>query len=214
MLCSFGQYITCKCKGWYWLLVEAKRHLQWSLGGNAAWEEANRRDRLSSFCMFTVKYSTVSSDFSVSLHTYILIVYNIYIFFVSIYIKSLHSNARPDQGKSALVCTLIGLGPTNSRQKCTLKDVICAELKRYIWLTDLIYKHQKGHWNRRSLYSSAERNHSFSTLSRCRDLLFRDTLQYSAADPKSSDRPLSSVPMITVGYIGRAMQQSVGKCYC
>jgi hypothetical protein len=63
-------------------------------------------------------------------------------------------------------------------------------------------------------YCSAERNHSFSTLSRCRDLHFRDTLRYSAADPKSSDRPLSSVPMITVGYIGRAMQQSVEKCYC
>jgi len=72
---------------------------------------------------------TVTGDSSASLHTYILIVYNIYIFFVSIYIKSLRSNARPDQGKSALVCTLIGLGPTNSRQKWPLKDVIYAGLK-------------------------------------------------------------------------------------
>ena len=43
---------------------------------------------------------------------------------------------------------------------------------------------------------------------------FQDTLHYSAADPKSSDRCLEYVPMITVGYIRRAMQQSVGKCYC
>jgi hypothetical protein len=28
------------------------------------------------------------------------------------------------------------------------------------------------------------------------------------------DRRLEHVPMITVGYIRRAMQQSVGKCYC
>jgi hypothetical protein len=95
---------------------------------------------------------TVTGDSSVSLHTYISIVYNIYVFFVSIYIKSMRDNARPDQGKSALGCTLIGSGPTNSRQKCRLKDDIYAELKRYISLTDLIYKHEKGHWNRRPLY--------------------------------------------------------------
>lgn len=99
-----------------------------------------------------VRQGTVTGDSSVSLHTYISIVYNIYVFFVSIYIKSMRDNARPDQGKSALGCTLIGSGPTNSRQKCRLKDDIYAELKRYISLTDLIYKHEKGHWNRRPLY--------------------------------------------------------------
>lgn len=99
-----------------------------------------------------IECDTVTGDSSVSLHTYISIVYNIYVFFVSIYIKSMRDNARPDQGKSALGCTLIGSGPTNSRQKCRLKDDIYAELKRYISLTDLIYKHEKGHWNRRPLY--------------------------------------------------------------
>ena len=84
---------------------------------------ANGRSSLTTSRAF---YCIVSGDSSVSLHTHILIVYNIYIFFVSIYIKSLRSNARPDQGKSALVCTLIGFAPTNSRQKCRLKDVIYA----------------------------------------------------------------------------------------
>ena len=122
-----------------------------------SWTTENCLRRKKATCVISVSLErrnlTVSGDFSVSLHTYILIPYNIFVFFVSIYIKSLRSNARPGRGKSALVCTHIGLGPTNSRQKCTLKDVTYADMKWYIWLTDLIYKHRKGHWNRRSLYN-------------------------------------------------------------
>ena len=57
--------------------------------------------------------------------------------------------------------------------------------------------------------SGAERNHSFSTLSRCRDLPFRGTLQYSAADPESSDRRLEHVPMITIGCTYRESDAAV-----
>lgn len=84
--------------------------------------------------------STVTCDFNVFLHTYILILDTIYIFFLDIYIESLRSHASPDQGKSCANVDALWAWSHKFYGKRTLKDDIYAGVKGYIWLIDSIYK--------------------------------------------------------------------------
>lgn len=58
-------------------------------------------------------FCTANVDSSVFLHTYISFVKTIYIFCAQLYIESPHSYARQSRGELALVCKLIGSGPTS-----------------------------------------------------------------------------------------------------
>lgn len=68
-------------------------------------------------------------SFIVTLRTYILFAEIIYIFFVHLYIESLRSHARPGRGKPALMCTLIGSGPTNCGMSAHSETLYMLELK-------------------------------------------------------------------------------------
>ena len=72
---------------------------------------------------------TVTCDFSVSLHACIMIVDDIYIFFLSIYIKSLRSHTRPNQGKSALLLTPIGPTLTDSGASAYSRTIYTLKLE-------------------------------------------------------------------------------------